>query len=222
MSTSRILIVDDEKNIRLTMSQALKPLGYEVSTAVNGEDALQQLAEWAFDLILLDLKMPGMDGMDVVRSVVELRPDIKIIIVSAHGTVEKAVEAMKLGAVDFIQKPLTPNEIRELVNRVLDREQVAAIRDTDYQAHLALARRCASDQHLEAAIEHVHKALAADPSRPEAFNLLGMLQELQGDRAEAMKNYRVALDLDPTFNLARQNLMRPKRLTSTKDLPDLV
>ena len=68
--------------------------------------------------------MPGMDGMEVLRQVREIRPDIRIIMITAYGTIELAVEAMKMGAVDFIQKPFSPEEIRELVSRVMDREKL--------------------------------------------------------------------------------------------------
>ncbi len=206
-----ILIVDDEKNIRLTVTRALEPLGYEISSAVNGEEALQKLKEQAFGLILLDLRMPGMDGMEVLRQVVKLRPDIRVIILSAHGTIENAVEAIKLGAVDFIQKPFAPQELRDIVTQVIDRDKIEAAQASDYDTHLALVKRCMSGRHFEAAMEHARQAIGIDPSRPEAFNLIGALHEIEGDSVEAMKNYRVALDLDPTYEPAWQNLRRPKK-----------
>jgi DNA-binding NtrC family response regulator len=206
MSQQSILVVDDEKNIRLTLTQTLKPLGYQVATAVNGEDALKKLEQQEFNLILLDLKMPGMTGIEVLRRVVGLRPDIRVIIISAHGTIESAVEAMKLGAVDFIQKPFTPAEIRDLVTQVLDREVLESTQTADYNTHVELAKHCASKRQLIAAMEHAKKAIALDPSRPQAFNLLGAIYEIQGERHEAMNNYRVALDLDPTYQPAWQNL----------------
>jgi len=119
-----ILLVDDEKNIRLTLSQSLEPLGLPIQTAVNGEEALQKIQEAEFGLLLLDLKMPGMDGMDVLRRVRERWPTMPVIIITAHGTIESAVDAMKIGAVDFIQKPFSPREIRELVTKVLQRESL--------------------------------------------------------------------------------------------------
>jgi CheY-like chemotaxis protein len=119
-----ILVVDDEKNIRLTLSQSLESLGFPIQTAVNGEEALQKLEEAEFGLLLLDLKMPGMDGMEVLHRVRDRWPTIPVIIITAHGTIEFAVDAMKLGAVDFIQKPFSPREIRELVLQVLQRESV--------------------------------------------------------------------------------------------------
>jgi DNA-binding response OmpR family regulator len=203
-----ILIVDDEKNIRLTLSQALEVLEVETDTAANGEEALAKLKEREFGLILLDLKMPGMDGMEVLRRVREIRPDIRIIIITAYGTVESAVEAMKLGAVDFIQKPFSPEEIRELVSRVMDREKLDEKKAVDYGLSIELAKRCVGDRHFDAAIEHVRKAISLDPGRPEAFNLLGALMEIRGDRIEAQKNYRAALSLDPSYEPAIKNLQR--------------
>jgi DNA-binding NtrC family response regulator len=117
-----ILLVDDEKNIRLTLSHSLEPLGLPIKTAVNGEEALQKLQEEEFSLLLLDLKMPGIDGMDVLHRVRERWPETCVIIITAHGTIDSAVDAMKLGAVDFIQKPFSPQEIRNLVTRVMGRQ----------------------------------------------------------------------------------------------------
>jgi DNA-binding response OmpR family regulator len=208
MEGKPILIVDDEKNICLTLSRALEVLGIETASALNGEEALAQLKEREFGLILLDLKMPGMDGMEVLRLVREIRPDIRIIIITAYGTVESAVEAMKLGAVDFIQKPFSPEEIRELVSRVMDREKLDEKKAVDYGLSIELAKRCIGDRHFDAAIEHVRKAISLDPGRPEAFNLLGALMEIRGDRIEAQKNYRAALSLDASYEPAIKNLQR--------------
>src|SRR4030042_5052942 len=97
MISKPILIVDDEKNIRLTLSQSLEALGSESDTAANGEEALAKLKEKEFGLILLDIKMPGMDGKEVLRQVRKIRPDIRVIMITAYGTIESAGEAMKLG-----------------------------------------------------------------------------------------------------------------------------
>ena len=212
MSNQHILVVDDEKNIRLTVTQALTSAGYQLSSAANGEEALKQLAEQEFGLILLDLRLPGMDGLEVLRQVVKIRPDIKVVIISAHGTIDNAVEAMKLGAIDFLQKPFTPQELRDFVSRVLDRSKIEAAQACDYDSHLAFTKRCMSERHFEAAMVHVRQAIGLNPGRPEAFNLLGALYELTGNSVEAMKNYRVALDLDPTYEPAWQNLRRPQKL----------
>jgi DNA-binding NtrC family response regulator len=200
--SQRILVVDDEKNIRLTLGQTLEMVGYRVQTAVNGEDALKQLAVGTFDLILLDLRMPGMDGMDVLKQIVEQRPETHVIVVTAHGTVDTAVEAMKIGAVDFIQKPFAPQEIRSLVAQVLDQAQHGA----NYAVYLELARRNIGQRYYAAAKEQVRKAIAEDSARPEAFNLLGVIHDMVGDHHAALTNYRIALDLDPAYPPAHANL----------------
>ncbi len=207
MSNTKILVVDDEKSIRLTVAQSLEPQGYTVKTAVNGNDALDQLQQEAFDLILTDLKMPGMDGMALVEQAIQLHPNLQMIMISAHGTVENAVEVMKLGAIDFIQKPFTPTEIRELVKQVLDRKT----REEDassFDSLMESAKYQASQRQLEDAIATVKEAIGVDPSQPSAFVLLGQLQESLGDRLEGIKSYRVALDLDPTHKDAQKNLDR--------------
>ena len=89
----------------------------------DGEEALPKLKDTEFGLILLHIRMPGMDGMEVLRQVCEIRSDIRIITITASGTIELAFEAMKLGAVDFIQKPFSLEEIWQLVSRVMDREK---------------------------------------------------------------------------------------------------
>ena len=203
-----VLIVDDEKNIRLTLSQALEVLSVETDTATDGEEALVRLKEKEFGLILLDLRMPGMEGIEVLRRVREIRPDIRVIILTAYGTVESAVEAMKLGAVDFIQKPFSAEEIRALVSRVMDREKLNEQKAVDYASSIELAKKSIGERHFDAAIEHVRKAVFLDSSRPEAFNLLGALMEIRGDRLEAQKNYRAALSLDPSYEPAIKNLQR--------------
>ena len=203
-----ILIVDDEKNIRLTLSQALETLGATTDAAANGEEALAKLKGKEFGLILLDIRMPGMDGLEILRQVREVRPDIRVIMITAYGTVESAVEAMKLGAVDFLQKPFDPEEIRELVSRVMDREKLDEQKLADYTSCVELAKKCVNDRHFAAAVEHVRKAVSIDPGRPEAFNLWGALMEIQGDRLEAQKNYRAALSLDPSYEPAAKNLDR--------------
>jgi K+ transport systems, NAD-binding component len=124
------------------------------------------------------------------------------------GTVESAVEAMKLGAVDFIQKPFSPAEIRELAIRVMAREVLEVESAVDYPSLIELTKRCISNQEFPAACETVRKAIAADPAHPEAYNLLGVLLEIKGGRLEAQKFYRAALDMDPTFKSAWANLDR--------------
>jgi DNA-binding NtrC family response regulator len=208
MKKPPILIVDDEKNIRLTISKSLETLGIPIQTAVNGEEALQKLKDGQFVMVLLDLRMPGIDGMEVLRRIKEDWPKIAVAIITAHGTIDSAVEAMKLGAVDFIQKPFSPVEIRDLVSRVLGRRALASDSIVDYPSLIELTKRHITDREFSSARETARKAIAADPTHPESYNLLGALLEINGDKLEAQKFYRAALDIDPTFKAAWANLER--------------
>ena len=119
MTPRKILVVDDEKNIRFMLSQTLATEDTMVETAVNGEEALQKLAASAYDLMLLDLRMPGMTGLEVFERVHADHPVMPVIVLTAHGTVESAVEAMRGGAANFLQKPFSPREIRDAVEKAL-------------------------------------------------------------------------------------------------------
>lgn len=217
MSKARILVVDDEKNIRRTVTMALESLDYFVHTAFDGKDAMVQLEGDEYDLILTDLKMPGMDGMELLQNATEKYPNIKVVLISAHGTVDNAVEAMKLGAVDFLQKPFTPKELRQVVYNVLERETVCEEQDSEFDKAFELAKYQASKRQFDRATASIKQAIGCDPSRPEAFTFLGKLQETIGETQEAIKNYRVAIDLDPTYQPAKDNLDRATRnSTSTR------
>jgi DNA-binding response OmpR family regulator len=209
LMSKRILIVDDDRRICLTLSLALGELDHEIETAPSGEEALAAIEDRNFGIVLLDLRMPGIDGMEVLRRMRDIAPNTRVILMTAHGGVDSAVEAMKLGAVDFIQKPFTPPEIRELVGAVIRRETLDDSMAKDYASCIGLAKKCIADHRFEAAGTHLRKALASDPSRPEAFNLLGAILEIQGAHpSEALKNYHAALSLDPSYAPARKNIER--------------
>ena len=208
MSQARILVVDDDKNIRRTVSMALESLNYFVHTAFDGKDAMVQLTGDRYDLIITDLKMPGMNGMELLEQAIAKYPEIKIVLISAHGTVDNAVDAMKLGAVDFLQKPFTPKELRNLVHNVLETESAEAESISEYKAILKAARNFARKRDFDNAIAQSKKAIGSDPSNPKAFDFLGQLQETLGDFNSAVKNYRVAISLDPTYQAAKDNLER--------------
>ena len=211
----KILVVDDDKNIRRTVSMALESLDYFVHTAFDGKDAMVQLTGDKYDLIITDLKMSGMNGMELLGQAIARYPDIKIVLISAHGTVDNAVEAMKLGAVDFLQKPFTPKELRNIVHRVLETEPIRGESISEYKASLKAAKDSARKRNFDEAIAKTKEAIGSDPANPEAFNLLGQLQETLGDFDSAIKNYRVAIDLDPTYQPAKDNLDRATNNSDT-------
>jgi two-component system response regulator FlrC len=128
---ARLLIVDDEEGLRSFLEAALVPQGHHVSLAVDGADALRQLERAGFDLVLTDLKMPGVDGLTVLNHVRAEHPGTQVIVLTAHGTIEVAVEAMKAGAFDFLQKPVgSPAELRLVVARALERRALLDFRES--------------------------------------------------------------------------------------------
>jgi two-component system, NtrC family, response regulator AtoC len=122
---ARILIADDEAGIREFISDALAMDGHDVTVAADGDQAARAVDEHSFDLVFTDLRMPGMDGMALLRKVRAEQPELQVIVLTAHGTVGTAVEAMKLGAFDYLQKPIGgPDELSLLANRALERRRL--------------------------------------------------------------------------------------------------
>jgi DNA-binding NtrC family response regulator len=119
----KILVVDDEASMRFALSEVLKRCGYQVVAAHDGVEALRQLEMVCFDLVISDVKMPHMDGIAMLERIRETFPDLPVIMITAFGTVDKAVEAMKKGASDFIQKPFSLEDIESMVHRLFDRER---------------------------------------------------------------------------------------------------
>ncbi len=200
------LVVDDEKNIRLTLTEALSSLGLRVEAVASGTEALERVETGAFRLMLLDLRLPGMDGMDVLRRVRLERPDVEVVIITAHGTVETAVEAMKLGARDYLTKPFTPEAVRAVVRDVMEREGPDVGFEDEYDLCVEIARRALRRGEPEVAESYVDRALGLDPNRPQAHNLLGVILEVNLRKFDAQQAYRRALALDPAYAPARANL----------------
>jgi DNA-binding NtrC family response regulator len=123
MSKGKILVIDDEDIVRTSCSRTLRPEGFEVSLAKNGAEGLKLASEDTFDLVLTDLKMPDMDGIEVLRSIKEKWPKTEVIIVTGYQTVDTAVKAIKLGAYDYIEKPFTPDALISAVTEALSGKQ---------------------------------------------------------------------------------------------------
>ncbi|MBW2074918.1 MAG: sigma-54-dependent Fis family transcriptional regulator [Deltaproteobacteria bacterium] len=115
-----ILIVDDEKNYLVVLSAFLSGEGYETLTADNAHRALEILASTDLDLVLTDMKMPSMDGIELLRHIKEEHPDLPVVMMTGYGTVEKAVEAMQLGAFNFILKPFQNETLKQIVKKAVD------------------------------------------------------------------------------------------------------
>lgn len=125
--SAKLLVIDDETNIRTMIKLALTHVGYEVDTASDGPDGLAKFAEGNdWDLVLLDQRMPGMSGIEVLREVFRRRPDTRLILITAFGTIDLAIEAIQAGASDFLRKPFTADTLRASVKSALARPATAA------------------------------------------------------------------------------------------------
>ena len=125
--SKRVLVIDDETNIRRMMRLTLESDGYEVEEADDGEKGLAAFGDGIrFDAVLLDQKMPGMDGVETLRQIRKRSPGARVVMITAFGTIELAVEAMKAGATDFLRKPLTPETLRGALAAVLSKAPPAA------------------------------------------------------------------------------------------------
>jgi DNA-binding NtrC family response regulator len=111
-----ILLVDDEEQFLKVLSKRLEGRGMKVDTSTSGEDALSRVKGKEFDAIILDLAMPGMSGIETLKRIRSENPDVQIIMLTGHGTVETGIEAMKAGAVDFLEKPADLNKIMEKIS----------------------------------------------------------------------------------------------------------
>lgn len=131
--TAKILVVDDEPNMLLLFTQALGKNGYAIETAGSGEEAAARLDEEAFDVVISDLMLPGMDGLDLLQKVASLTPAPPLIVMSAYGTIPSAVKAMKEGAYDYLAKPLQMEEVDLVITRALEhsrlKREVEQLRD---------------------------------------------------------------------------------------------
>jgi DNA-binding NtrC family response regulator len=116
-----LLIIDDEKAIRKTLSEILSFEGYTIDEALDGEEGLKKFREKTYDAVLCDIKMPKVDGLEFLQTAVDINPDIPIIMISGHGTIETAVEAVKKGAYDFIQKPPDLNRLLITIRNAIER-----------------------------------------------------------------------------------------------------
>ncbi len=121
MKTLNILVVEDGQSQREMLRDFLLKEGHSVAEAASGEEGVEAVGHRAFDLVLLDYKMPGMDGMQVLQEVKRLNPETDVVIITAYGTIETAVDAMKAGAVDYITKPLEFDELLLLIDRIAER-----------------------------------------------------------------------------------------------------
>jgi DNA-binding response OmpR family regulator len=215
--TKRILIVDDEPSIRLVFRTALASPDYLISTAEDGETALLWLQSEHFDLVLLDLQMPGVKGLEVLESLRQGGNNVPVIIITAHGSIPDAVAAMKLGAIDFLSKPLEPTSLRSAVADVLNRharvkppgqavERVTL--EGQFAENLGRAKAALNHRDWDVAEVFLRQAIGLDNHSAEAHNLMGVLHECRNEHDESYREYRAALKADRHYEPAKHNMQR--------------
>src|SRR3954464_6247527 len=121
MAASAVLVVDDDEANRVTLERILSREGYRVVHADSGRSAMEKLRDERLDLVLTDLKMPGMSGIDLLKAARKVDPDLEVVVMTAYGTVETAVEAMKEGPSDFVRKPLKRMELVTTIHKALEK-----------------------------------------------------------------------------------------------------
>ena len=213
----RIIVIDDEPNVRLGYRIALETEGFMVTEANGAGRAMEAFDGEAFDLAILDLRMPEMDGLDLLAEMRERGLDTPTVIITAYGDVPHAVKAIKLGAIDFLQKPLTPEQLRTLVSEVLARHETPTAQElprislryrTDGSFHLLAAKRAINNRDFNTAREHLTEALKQNDYVIEVHNLLGVLSEMNEDYQAAKKCYGRAIAIDSSYEPAQQNMRR--------------
>lgn len=117
-AAGRILVVDDEKNLRVTLAQILGDEGYSVETCASGEAAIEECRQQAFDLVLMDVRMPGIDGVEAFRTIRQRRPGARVVLMSAFTDEETRVAALKDGATAFLRKPFNIPDVLELIEEI--------------------------------------------------------------------------------------------------------
>jgi DNA-binding NtrC family response regulator len=165
MESSKVLVVDDEEAIRSFLAEALTHWGYQVASAASGEEALEVIKDQLFDAALLDIRMPEMDGIELLRQVKRYDPSIEVIIMTGYPTVTTAVEALKEGAYDYLTKPLILDEIRHLMSHVMERrflrQEVGSLRNR-LGERLAVRELVGVSSQVERIKEVIAKVAATD------------------------------------------------------------
>jgi DNA-binding NtrC family response regulator len=215
MSDATILIVDDESNIRLMCRTALESEGYQIAEAKNGQEALSALAGRKYDLMILDLNMPVLDGMGVLEQIKTMPPTQKprVLVLTAYGSIPAAVRAVRMEAIDFLEKPVTPDKLRSAVARVLAEPLPEAHVDDDqlrggYEVVLDGVRKALRMGDSKGAEELLMKASDLGNEDAAYLNLVGVFNEAKRRWKRAKKFYGLAIRTDGSYEPAQNNMRR--------------
>ena len=129
--TERVLLVDDEEEFVETLAERMRSRGMEVATSNSGGDALELIDKDAYDVVVLDLQMPGMDGIEALERIKRRKPDIQVVLLTGHATVEKGDEAMKHGALEFLEKPIDLSKLQEVIHKANAEKMILVEQETE-------------------------------------------------------------------------------------------
>jgi DNA-binding NtrC family response regulator len=129
--TEKVLLVDDEEEFVATLAERMRSRGMDVATSNSGNDALELIDRESYDVVILDLKMPGMDGLEALARIKKRQPDIQVVLLTGHATVEKGVEAIKRGALEFLEKPVDLSTLSEVIHKAKAEKMILVEEDTE-------------------------------------------------------------------------------------------
>ena len=127
----KVLLIDDEKDFLEALSERMEARGMQVSTTTSAKDALDRVEKGSYDAVVLDLMMPEMDGLETLVALKKKRPELQIILLTGHATVEKGIEAMKLGAMDFIEKPADLQALTEKIKKAQAQKMILVEKESE-------------------------------------------------------------------------------------------
>jgi FixJ family two-component response regulator len=208
----RILVAHDQRNVRGNLKMTLQGAGYRVDTTDDSEEVVARCHRREYNIVFLNINMPKIDSLDVIRCIRASSKKTTVVIVSRYGAIAKVVEAIKLGAVDFVEEPIEAKKIQVLCDEILRRRALMSNDTVDELLHfaeLALERDALTEVRV-----FLKMAMLRDENRAEPYYWLSELCEAQGDMREALYYYCRALDAGPTFQPARKALHCLKRLAA--------
>jgi len=168
----RILIADDEPLIRKSLYEILRADGYCASMACDGEEALDKIEEKGFDIVITDMKMPKLGGMELLKKIKSKKPNIEVILITGYGNIENAVEAMKVGAFDYVTKPIVDSEIKIIIKKIIERNQLL-------QENYDLRKKLSSTSQKD----RFHNLIGADSAMQKIYT---MIEAIANSRATVL------------------------------------
>jgi len=195
VAKAKILVIDDEAIVHESCNRILTGEGCVVEKAFTGQEGFKKMEVESYDLVITDLKMPGISGMEALKKIKEDNPDIGIIMITGYSTAETAVEAMKLGAFDYLPKPFTPDELASVVNKALEKREVLA-----------------KTKHLESAYRDATTAISASLNLNEVLELIVKsvvnLLKVKGCSVNLLDDTRRKLETRVAFGLSEKYLTK--------------